>query len=148
MRSTSIVLRRLLAFLLVAPAVHAQAAPDPANQPGRNPAQPIDSAYTRKIHEYTTEKIFLSPLVDSPPASATVPTPAVVLGDVAGARNNLPYSKEVYTYMRMLAKASPRVKVYSIGTTEEGREMIAVAVASEELMAKLDQNKANLAKLA
>ena len=40
------------------------------------------------------------------------------------------------------------MKVYSIGTTEEGREMIAVAVASEALMAKLDANKANLAKLA
>ena len=49
--------------------------------------------------------------------------------------------------MRALAKASPRVKVYSIGTTEEGREMIAVAVASEELIAKLDENKAKLAKL-
>jgi hypothetical protein len=77
-----------------------------------------------------------------------VPTPKAVLGDIAGARNNLPYSKEVYTYMRMLAKASPRVRVYSIGTTEEGREMIAVAVASESLFTNLDRNKANLAKLA
>src|SRR3982750_4729872 len=119
-----------------------------APRPGRDPNQPIDEEYTRKIREYTTEPFFLSPLVDYLPASATVPTPKAVLGDIAGARNNLPYSKEVYTYMRMLAKASPRVKVYSIGTTEEGREMIAVAVASEELMAKLDQNKANLAKLA
>src|SRR3954464_5608923 len=119
-----------------------------ATRPGRDPNQPIDEEYTRKIREYTTEPSLLSPLVDYLPASATVPTPKAVLGDIAGARNNLPYSKEVYTYMRMLAKASPRVKVYSIGTTEEGREMIAVAVASEELMAKLDQNKANLAKLA
>ncbi|HCU11893.1 MAG TPA: hypothetical protein DGB72_07200, partial [Gemmatimonadetes bacterium] len=39
-------------------------------------------------------------------------------------------------------------RVYSIGTTEEGREMIAVAVASESLFANLDRNKANLAKLA
>ena len=50
--------------------------------------------------------------------------------------------------MRLLAKSTPRVKVYTIGTTEEGREMIAVAVASEALMAKLDENKADLAKLA
>ena len=60
-----------------------------------------------------------------------MPTPKAVLGDVAGAPGKLPYSDEVYHYMRMLEKASPRVKVYSIGTTEEGREMIAVAVASE-----------------
>ena len=117
-------------------------------RPGRNPNQPIDEEYTRKIKEYTTEPFFLSPLVDYLPASSTVPTPKAVLGDIAGARNNLPYSKEVYTYMRMLAKASPRVKVYTIGTTEEGREMIAVAVASDSLIANLDRNKANLAKLA
>ena len=50
--------------------------------------------------------------------------------------------------MRMLEKASPRVKVFSIGTTEEGREMIAVAIASEAIMAKLEDNRARLAKLA
>jgi hypothetical protein len=119
-----------------------------AAKPGRDPNQPIDSAYTAKIKEYTTEPFFLSPLVDYLPASKTVPTPKTVLGDIAGAPTKLPYSKEVYEYMRALAKASPRVKVFSIGTTEEGREMIAVAVASEELIAKLDENKAKLAKLA
>jgi len=82
-----------------------------ATRPGRDPNQPIDEEYTRKIREYTTEPFFLSPLVDYLPASSTVPTPQAVLGDIAGARNNLPYSKEVYAYMRMLAKASPRVRV-------------------------------------
>ena len=117
-------------------------------KPGRDPNQPIDEEYTRKIKEYTTETFFLSPLVDYMPASKTVPTPKAVLGDIAGAEGKLPYSKEVYDYMRLLAKSTPRVKLYTIGTTEEGREMIAVAVASEALMAKLDANKADLAKLA
>jgi hypothetical protein len=119
-----------------------------AGRPGRDPAQPIDDAYTRKIREYTTESFFLSPLVDYLPASATVPTPQAVLGDIAGARNNLPYSKDVYAYFRLLAKSSPRVRVFSIGTTEEGREMIAVAIASDSLMAHLDDNKTKLAALA
>jgi hypothetical protein len=119
-----------------------------ADRPGRDPKQPIDQEYTKKILEYTTEKFFLSPLVDYLPASRTVPTPKVVLGDIAGAPNKLPYSKEVYDYMRRLDAASPRVRVYTIGQTEEGREMIAVAVASEALMNRLDENKANLAKLA
>ncbi len=114
----------------------------------RAPAQPIDEEYTRKIREYTTEPFFLSPLVDYLPASPTVPTPKAVLGDIAGAPNILPYSAEVYRYMRMLAEASPRVRVYSIGTTEEGREMIAVAVASESLMARLEANRDRLARLA
>ena len=65
-----------------------------------------------------------------------------------GAPGKLPYAEEVYRYMRLLEKASPRVKVFSIGTTEEGREMIAVAIASESLLAKLDENRARLAKLA
>ena len=117
-------------------------------KPGRDPNQPIDEEYTKKIKEYTTESFFGSPLVDYLPASKTVPTPKVVLGDIAGAPGKLPYSKEVYDYMRRLEKATPRVKVYSIGKTEEGREMIAVAVASEALMKSLDANRADLAKLA
>ena len=96
----------------------------------RDPKQPLDEAYTQKIKEYTTEPFFLSPLVDYLPASKTVPTPVAVLGDIAGAPGKLPYAEEVHEYMRMVEKASPRVKVYSIGTSEEGREMIAVAVSS------------------
>src|SRR5947209_71333 len=114
----------------------------------RDPKIAVDEEYTRKIREYTTQPFFTSPLVDYLPASKNVPTPKVVLGDVAGAPGILPYSKQVHEYMRMLAKASPRVKVYSIGHTEEGREMIAVAVSSEANLAKLEENRARLSKLA
>src|SRR5919206_637933 len=139
--------RRLFicAFLLALSAVAFAQTPI---KPGRDPQQPLDEEYTRKIREYTTQPYFLSPLVDYLPASQTVPTPKAVLGDVAGAPNHLPYAAEVYRYMRMLEKASPRVRVFTIGTTEEGREMIAVAVASEQLLAQLEENRARLAKLA
>ena len=123
-------------------------AADGETAPGRDPKQPIDEAYTAKMKRYTTAPYFTSPLVDYLPASKTVPTPEVVLGDVAGAPGILPYSSDVYKYMRMLEKTSPRVKVFSIGTTEEGREMIAVAVSSEENLRKLEENRARLAKLA
>jgi len=114
----------------------------------RDPKIAVDTEYTQKIKEYTTEPFFNSPLTDYLPASKTVPTPKAVLGDVAGAPGKLPYAEEVYDYMRRLEKASLRVKVYSIGKTEEGREMIAVAIASEAIMAKLQENGARLAKLA
>jgi hypothetical protein len=117
-------------------------------KPGRDPNQPIDQEYTNKIREYTTAPYFNSPLTDYLPASSDVPTPKAVLGDVAGAPGKLPYAEEVYKYMRMLERASPRVKVFTIGTTEEGREMIAVAIASEQLISKLDENRARLTKLA
>jgi hypothetical protein len=134
----------IASLLLIAACVAANA----QLKPGRDPNQPIDEEYTEKIREYTTETFFNSPLTDYLPASATVPTPKSVLGDVAGAPGKLPYAEEVYRYMRLLEKTSPRVKVYSIGTTEEGREMIAVAVASEQLLARLDENRGRLAKLA
>jgi hypothetical protein len=146
-------MRRSLALLTVALAlpIAAQAQfTDPASQrPGRLASQPIDEAYTAKIKEYTTESFFNSPLTDYLPARAGVPTPTAVLGDIAGAPGKLPYSKEVYDYMRRLEKALPgRVKVFSIGKTEEGREHIAVAVASEALMKNYEANRSALGKLA
>jgi hypothetical protein len=114
----------------------------------RDPAQPIDQQYTDLIHKYTTDPQFSSPLVDYLPASKTVPTPAKVLGDVSGAPDMLPYAEDVYKYFRMLEAASPCVKVVTIGHSEEGREMIAVAVASPELLAGAKANDARLAKLA
>ena len=134
---------RCVALVVLAVSLFGQPA-----RPGRDPNQAVDEEYTRKIGEYTTEKFFNSPLTDYLPLSKTVPTPKAVLGDVAGAPGILPYSHEVYRYMRMLEKATPRVKVFSIGQTEEGREMIAVAVASEKLIAGIDENRSRLARLA
>ncbi|HMX25729.1 MAG TPA: M14 family zinc carboxypeptidase [Blastocatellia bacterium] len=135
----------LLAMLaLVAPAQQVQV----TIKPGRDPKQAIDEDYTRKIREYTTQPFFNSPLTDYLPASSKVPTPKAVLGDVAGAPGKLPYSHEVYKYFRLLEQATPRVKVFSIGKTEENREMIAVAVSAESNIAKLEENRAKLAKLA
>ncbi len=143
------ILRLLLPALLAAP-LFCQPAASILLRPGRSASQPVDEEYTKKIREYTTAPYFNSPLTDYLPASKTVPTPKTVLGDVAAARLAIScaYSADVYRYMRMLEKASPRVKVVTIGKTEEGREMIAVAVASEKLIASLDENRARLAKLA
>ncbi len=110
-------------------------------------AQQTDEAYTAKILEYTTEPFFLTPLVDHLPASETVPTPLDVLGHIAGAADVLTYPAEIYRYMRAVADASPRVEVFSIGETEEGREMILVVVSDEETIAHLDDYKSMLAQL-
>src|SRR5467141_1618712 len=128
---------------LAAQSAKTPASPMSYSQPFvRDPRIPIDEEYTKKIKDYTTEPFFSSPLVEYLPASKTVPTPKAILGDIAGAPGKLPYAEEVYQYMRQLEKATPRVKVYSIGKTEEGREMIAVAIASDAIMAKLQDNSA------
>ena len=142
------ILRRGLSLLLLVALAGSAALAGDETAPARDPKQPVDEAYTAKIRKYTTQPFFSSPLVDYLPASKTVPTPEVVLGDVAGAPGILPYAEDVYKYMRLLEKASPRVKVFSIGKTEEGREMIAVAISSAENLKNLEQNRAQLAKLA
>ncbi|HET9013790.1 MAG TPA: hypothetical protein VFN38_18325, partial [Gemmatimonadaceae bacterium] len=103
--------------------------------PALSPAQQAnDSAYTARIRELTpTDSTwkFTTELVDHLPASTTVPTPLKVLGYVPGTIARLAYVEELNRYFRAVEKASPRVKVFSMGKTEEGREMI-VAVVSDE----------------
>jgi hypothetical protein len=113
----------------------------------RDTRQPIDKPYTANIKKYTTDPSFSSPLVDYLPASSNVPTPASMLGDVSGAPDMLPYAEDVYKYFRLLERSSPRVKVVTIGHTEEGREMIAVAIADESLLKTQKENDGRLAKL-
>lgn len=111
--------------------------------------QPVDQEYTAKIREFTTEPFFLTPYVDYLPASATVPTPLKFLGYIAGAPDVLTYPEDIHRYMRAVAQAAPsRVRVFSIGTTEEGREMILAVVTSEENLRRLDEFKGMLVQLA
>ncbi|HEX5122812.1 MAG TPA: M14 family zinc carboxypeptidase [Rhodanobacteraceae bacterium] len=141
-------LAALLASITVASTLATAADSTSAAAYARDPAQPIDEAYTAKIREYTTDPQFNTPLTDYLPAAPGVPTPRETLGYISGAPDHLPHSADVYKYFRDLAKASPRVKVYTIGKTEEGREMIAVAIADENLLADREANDARLAKLA
>ena len=99
----------------------------------------MDQPYTDAIKQFTTEPRFLTELVDHLPASSTVPSPLTFNGYIAGAEGHLTYAADVHRYMRALEAASPRVRVFSIGKSEEGREMILVAIANEETIAKLDR---------
>jgi Zinc carboxypeptidase len=112
------------------------------------PAQANDAEYTAKIKQYTTEPFLSTELVDHLPASDTVPTPEKVLGYVIGAPDKLTYTKDIYRYYRALAAASPRVRVWTVGKSEEGRDFMLVAVSDEANIAKLDQLKDITAKLA
>lgn len=123
----------------------AKPAPPP---PAAAAPQKMDEGYTAKIREYTTEKFFLTELVDHLPASDTVPAPEKVLGYAIGTPNKLTYTKDIYRYMRELEKATRRVKVFTIGHSEEGRETLLVAVSDEANMAKLDRYREITAKLA
>src|SRR5262249_41617580 len=111
-------------------------------------AQTNDEAYGKRIKEYTTQPFFLTDLVDHLPASSTVPSPDKILGHIVGAPDFLTYSKDIYHYYDELAKASPRVKVFRVGKTEEGRDFLLVAVSDESNIAQLDRIREITAKLA
>ncbi|MDT7604832.1 MAG: hypothetical protein QOF61_2829, partial [Acidobacteriota bacterium] len=142
----------LLALLCVAPAVAQRKTRTAAtNAPPAAPtaATTNDEAYGAKIREYTTEKYFLTELVDHLPASATVPSPDKILGYAVGTPNKLTYTKDLNRYYRALAAASPRVKVFvAPERSEEGREQLLVAVGDEATLARLDRYKEITARLA
>ncbi|MEP6755930.1 MAG: M14 family zinc carboxypeptidase [Chthonomonadales bacterium] len=110
--------------------------------------QKLDEAYTAKIKEFTTGPEFTTELVDHLPASDRVPSPLKVLGHISGEAGKLTYTADVNRYMRELAKTSKRVKVFSMGKSEEGREMILVAVSDEGNLKNLDKQKQITARLA
>jgi hypothetical protein len=110
--------------------------------------QKIDEEYTAKIREFSTDKHFLPKWMDNLPYSEDVPTPLDILGHIAGARDILTYTKDVNRYMKALADASPRVKLFPGGTSEEGRERIYVVISDESTIQNLDRYKAINAKLA
>src|ERR1700687_5652976 len=93
----SVMVRNCVLLLLFAVTPAPASADETA--PARDPKQPINEAYTAKIKKYTTAPLFTSPLVDYLPASKNVPSPDVVLGDVAGAAGVLAYWTGVYKYI-------------------------------------------------
>ena len=107
-----------------------------------------DEGYTKKVLEYTTEPYLITDLVNHLPASATVPTPEKILGYVIGTPDKLTHTSDIYRYYRALAQATPRVKVWSTGKSEEGREFLLVAVSDEANITALEHYKQITAKLA
>ncbi|MGB7136051.1 MAG: M14 family zinc carboxypeptidase, partial [Acidobacteriaceae bacterium] len=111
-------------------------------------AQKMDPDYAASVQSWTTKPEFMSPLVDHLPASSTVPSPKEVLGYWIGAPKKLTYYADIQRYYDTLAAHSPRVKVVHIGKTEEGRESEIVFIGSEDSIAHLDEERANLARIA
>ncbi|MGZ3482603.1 MAG: M14 family zinc carboxypeptidase [Gemmatimonadaceae bacterium] len=128
----------LLACVLFAPYASAQ--------------QALDSAYSAKIRELTPTDPhwkFITELVSTLPASTTVPTPLKVLGYVPGTLGRLSYVADLNRYFDALAAAAPnRVKKFSLGKSEEGRESIVVAISDEANITNLEQNRLALGRLA
>src|SRR5688500_828988 len=126
------------AFLFLAALITTSA--NPAARQTRSP-QRIDEAYTKLIREHSTEKRVMTELVDHLPASDSVPTPLKFLGYVPGTPGKLTYHADIVRYLEALDKASDRVTLTRIGKTDEGRDMVSVAIADEATIRSLDKYK-------
>ena len=100
------------------------------------------------IKAATTDPHFVSPWVSYVPQSNTVPSPEKFLGRIMGARGELLGTDKTYSYARALGAATPRVRVFTIGKSEEGRDIILIAIADEAGIRDLDRLKAATAALA
>jgi Zinc carboxypeptidase len=101
-----------------------------------------------EIAQATTAPQFLSPWVASLPASSSVPSPRTFLKRIPGAAGELVDSPKAYAYARALAAASPRVEIFTIGRSEEGRDIVLLAIADEAGIQTLDRLKKDTAALA
>ncbi len=109
--------------------------------------QKPDEEYTRLIHEYLQDPRITTELVDHMPASDTVPSPLKFLGRIPGKPGELTYAHDIERYYEALAKASPRARFWKMGTTEEGRDIVVLAIADEATIKDLDKYKDMAAKL-
>jgi hypothetical protein len=132
----------LLGFIL---ALAASPAARPAD--GTAPDSP-EPGSIEEIAAATTEPRFMSPWVAYLPASSSVPSPRTFLHRIPGAPGELVSSATAYAYSRALAAASPRVEIFTIGRSEEGREILMLAIADEAGIQQLDRLKAATAALA
>ncbi|MSO48629.1 MAG: hypothetical protein EXQ49_01800 [Acidobacteria bacterium] len=114
----------------------------------RDPKQAQDEEFVKLYKEWTGNPIYGSPLVDHLPKVPGIPTPKDVLGYHIGAPGKLTYYEDILKYYRALAAATPRVRIESIGKSDEGRELVVVWVSSDANIKGLQGNRDNLAKLA
>jgi hypothetical protein len=96
----------------------------------------------------TTDSRYISPWVSYIPQSNSVPSPEKFFGRIMGAAGELVGTEKAYAYARALAAAGPRVRVFTIGHSEEGRDIILLAIADEAGIRDLDRLKAATAALA
>jgi hypothetical protein len=96
----------------------------------------------------TTDPHFVSPFVSYVPQSASVPSPEKFFGRIMGAPGELTGTEKAYSYARELAAASPRVRVFTIGKSEEGRDIVMLAIADEAGIREIEHLKSATAALA
>jgi hypothetical protein len=101
----------------------------------------VDQEYTAKIKQSLSDPRISTELVDHLPASATCRRRSSSSATSSAARHSRPRVRHS-SLLSGVAKASPkRAKFWTIGKTEEGRDMVLLAIADEATIANLDKYK-------
>jgi hypothetical protein len=108
-------------------------------QSGASPTERIDQEYTALIKQHLQDSRITTELVDHLPASDSVPSPLAFLGRIVGTPGELTYARDIHRYYEALANASGRAKLWKIATTEEGRDIVVLAIADESTIAALER---------
>jgi hypothetical protein len=109
--------------------------------------QTLDEEYTKKIKEYLEDSRISTELVDHLPASDRVPTPLKFHGRIVGTPGELTYAKDIHRYYQALDEASDRATLFTMGRSEEGRDMVLLAIADEQTIRDLERYKGMAAQL-
>jgi len=136
MRSPSFALATILGLSLLGARTSAQA-PDKA-----------EAGSIEAIAKATTEARFVTPWVSYVPEVPGVPSPTAHLGHIVGAPGELTNTTKIYAYYRALAAATRRVRVEVIGTSEEGREILLIAVGDEKSLDEAEAHRKAMGNLA
>ncbi len=109
----------------------------------QNPYSPDtpEEGSVRAIAEFVTDDRFNNPWVSYVPESKTVISPSKYLKRIVGMPGELSSVADIYGYFHELARTSPRVRVETIGRTDEGRDILLVIVSDEEAIQGLDRLK-------
>ena len=134
---------QLCGILATVGIIFSQALAEPSSEiETRRGSDLIDVESTRLLRRYTTDVSFLTRWVDHVPASDTVPSPRDFLGYVVGTPTELTKPETINAYFRKLAETSDRVRVFSMGESRGGREMIIAAIADAGILERLEEIKA------
>jgi hypothetical protein len=140
------VARRFTVLRFVALLIPAMPVPSPLAAQQQQQRQ--DDDYARQIREHTSDPRFLPASVATLPTHPTIPSPAEHFGTIIGAPGVMHRTAEILGYYEALARATPRLRIEPMGTSEEGRPFVLIVIADDATMSRLDHYRAQLARLA
>ena len=110
--------------------------------------QKQDEEYTKLIKQYLQDPRITTELVDHMPMSSDgLQSPLKFFGRIPGTPGEADLLKGHQSLLPIFGEHFKRAKYFKIGTSEEGRDIVLLAIADEATIASLDKYKDMLGQL-